>query len=93
MIPEEISDQLENDEDLGLMDQNNMNGIDQEQLTAEEKDEVIVKTLTSFNPQAAHNLCYFSFKDRVFKVDEQVEHLVFHIQIDGNILLKDSEEA
>jgi len=38
-IQEEISDNLENDEDLNLMDQNNMGGIDQEQLTAEEKEE------------------------------------------------------
>ena len=32
------------------MDQANMGGIDQEQLTAEEKDEQIIKTLNSFNP-------------------------------------------
>jgi dynein intermediate chain 1 len=88
-----MSDQLENDEDLGMMDQNNMGGIDQEQLTAEEKEEQIIKSLTSHNPQAPHNLCYFSFKDRAFKVEEQVDNLVFHFQIDGRILLKESEEA
>jgi hypothetical protein len=33
----------------------------------------------------------FSFKDRVFKVDDQVDHLVFHVQVDGDIILKDSD--
>ena len=37
-IPEEMSDNIENEDDL-IMDQANMGGIDQEQLTAEEKDE------------------------------------------------------
>jgi len=29
----------------------------------------------------------------VFKVDDQVDHLVFHVNIDGSILLKDSDDA
>ena len=40
---------MENDEDLNLMDQANM-GFEQEQLTAEEKDKQVIKTLTSNNP-------------------------------------------
>jgi len=75
------------------MDQANMGGIDQEQLTAEEKDEQVIKTLNSMNPQAPHNLCQFSFSDRKFIVNDQVEHLTFHINIDGSILLKDSDDA
>jgi hypothetical protein len=75
------------------MDQANMGGIDQEQLTAEEKDEQVIKTLNSFNPQAPHNLCQFSFNDRKFNVNDNVEHLTFHINIDGSILLKDSDDA
>ena len=70
-----------------------MGGIEQEQLTAEEKEEQQIKTLNSNNPQAPHNICLFNFKDRAFKVDDQVDHLVFHINIDGTILLNDSEEA
>lgn len=92
-IPEEISDNLDNDEDLNLMDQANMGGIDQEQLTAEEKDETIFKTLGANNPQAPQNLCYFSFKKRQWEVDDAVDHLVFHVTIDGAILMRDSEEA
>ena len=69
-----------------------MGGIDQEQLTTEEKEEQIIKTLKANNPRAPHNICSFSFKDRTWKVDDQVDHLVFHVNIDGNILLKDSDD-
>jgi len=75
------------------MDQANVGGIDQLQLTAEEKEESILRTLNSKNPQAAKNISPFSFKDRVFKIDEQVDQLTFHHQHDGNILLRDSEDA
>jgi len=45
------------------------------------------------NPQAAHNICQFSFKERAFKIDDHVDHLVFHIHIDGRQLMKDSDAA
>ena len=35
----------------------------------------------------------FSYKDRVFKTDDMVEQMVFHFQFDGDIILKDSDEA
>lgn len=76
------------------MDQNNqLGGIDQEQLTAEEKEEQVIKTLNSNNPQAPHNLTKFSYKDRMFKTDDMVEQMVFHFQFDGDIILKESDEA
>lgn len=80
------------EDDMNLMDQNNM-GIDQLQLTQEEKDEMIIKTLTANNPQAPHNICQYSFKDRHYKVDDQVDMLTFHYNFEGNIMLKDSDEA
>lgn len=46
---EEISDNIDNDEDLNLMDAANQ-GPEIEQLTAEEKEESIFKTLNSNNP-------------------------------------------
>ena len=67
---EEASDNLENEDEMNLMDQGNMGGIDQEQLTNEQKDEQIFKVLNSNNPQAPHNICQFSFKDRNFKVED-----------------------
>ena len=62
-------------------------------LTAEQKEELIFKDLTARNPQAPHNLCQFSFKDRIYKLADQVDQIQFHHQLEGCILLKDSEEA
>ena len=53
----------------------------------------MIKTLSSNNPQAPHNLTKFSYKDRLFKTDDIVEQMVFHFQFDGDIILKDSDEA
>jgi hypothetical protein len=56
------------------MDQNNqLGGIDQEQLTAEERDENVIKTLNTNNPQAPHNLTKFSYKERVYRTEEFVD--------------------
>ena len=88
---EEISEP-DNDEDLNVMDPANMGGIDQEQLTAEEKEEQIIKNLNSNNPQAPHNIVQFSFKDRIYKTNDNVEHMVFHVNMDGNIVQKESDD-
>ena len=90
---EEISDDLENEEDLNLMNAGGMGELDQLDLTAEEKDEQIIKNLNSNNPQAAQNLLQFSFKDRGFKIADANDHLIFHVQVDGKILLKDSDDG
>jgi len=67
---------------------------DQLQLTPEELEkEVPPRVLYPANPRAAHNITYFSHKDRQFKRDDQVDQCVFHFQMDGAILLKDSQEA
>jgi hypothetical protein len=92
-IEEDNDDDLQDDEDLLGQDNNNMPGNDQEELTAEERDEVHFKVLTSNNPQAAHNLTKFSWKERCFQTEGVVDQLVFHHSVDGNILLKDSDEA
>lgn len=70
-----------------------MPGNDQEELTPDERDEVHFKVLTSHNPQAAHNLTKFSWKDRCFKTEDFVDQLVFHYTVEGSILLKESDEA
>jgi dynein intermediate chain 1 len=74
-----------------MREQENIND-DILKLTPEELEETLYKCLTSNNPQAAENIVEFSFKDRRFKVDNNVEHLVFHASLDGNILPADSLE-
>jgi hypothetical protein len=34
----------------------------------------------------------FSFKDRIFKAEQNVEHIVFHISHDGNLLQHESDD-
>lgn len=91
-IQEHESEQMGEDDDMNLMDQANM-GIDQLQLTQEEKDESVIKTLCANNPQAPHNISQYSYKDRVFKVENEVDMLTFHHTFEGNIMLKESDEA
>ena len=86
------SENMDQDDDLLNLDQNANQGFDQEQLTAEERDATIIKTLTANNPQAPHNLTKYSFKDRFFKTEDSVDQLVFHFSFDGDNILKDSDE-
>ena len=73
-VEEEVSDDnLQDDEDLLNQNDANMPGNDQEELTPEQRDEIIFKVLTSKNPQAPHNLTKFSWKDRVFKTEDMVD--------------------
>mmetsp|Transcript_9774 Transcript_9774/g.20689 ORF Transcript_9774/g.20689 Transcript_9774/m.20689 type:complete len:674 (-) Transcript_9774:169-2190(-) len=60
---------------------------------AELDSEVPPRVLYPVNPRAAHNITQFSFKDRAYKKDDQVDQVVFHFSMDGTILLKDSPEA
>ena len=92
-IEEDNDDDLQDDEDLLGQDNNNMPGNDQEDLTAEERDKMFFKVLTSNNPQAPHNLTKFWWKERCFKTEDVVDQLVFHYSVEGSILLKDSDEA
>lgn len=92
-IDDEADDDLEGDEELLALDQNNMPGNDQEELTQEEKDVMHIKVLTSKNPQAAHNITKFHWHKRCFETEAAVDQMVFHYSVEGNILLSDSLEA
>lgn len=65
---------------------------DQEKLTEEEKNETQYKALGSNNPRAPQNIVEFSFKERKFKQDQPVDHMVYHVSMEGNILTEDSLE-
>ncbi len=44
------------------------------------------------NPQAPHNVTQFSYRERAYKKDDQVEQMVVHLSMDATILKKDSPE-
>lgn len=94
-MEENIDNESDNlhDEDLLNLDHANQMALDQENLTPEEKEEIITKSLNANNPQAPKNITLYSRKDHHFKKDEIVEQLVIHFSFDGDIIIKDSEEA
>lgn len=91
---DEPSENNQEDEDVANMDNPNQVRDDIEDLSQEEKDKMVYKKLVSLNPQAPVNLTKFSFcKDRGFKTDDVVDQLTMHYQMDGDMLLQESEEA
>jgi dynein intermediate chain 1 len=67
---------------------------DQLELTPDELEkEVPPRVLYPANPRAPTNITQFSFKERAFKTDDQVDQAVFHFSMDGAILKKDGAEA
>jgi hypothetical protein len=56
-------------------------------LTAEELAMDIDKELTTKNPQAAHNIMQYSFKDRKFIKIEVTDNLINHFSSEGDKLL------
>lgn len=88
---EEVSENLQDDDEL-LMEANQM-GIDKEDLTPEQMEKTVYKRLTSNNPQAPKNITKFSYKERCFMTDADVDQIVFHYCNDGDILVAESDEA
>lgn len=80
----EVMDQSENHDNNDL---NQLPGFEQEPLTEEEKKEPIYKSLIALNPQAAHNIMQFSFKERKFVRMDETNHIVTHYQIEGDQIL------
>lgn len=80
-----MSEVMEQEEDFNndLMNQD----VAREKLTAEEQAEVIYKELSSKNPQAAHNIMQYSFKERKFIRLDETMHIVTHYAVDGDKLL------
>jgi dynein intermediate chain 1 len=93
VVEDEVSENLQDDDELLNMDNANQPGNEQEDLTQEQKEENIYKKLTSNNPQAPLNVTKFSYKERLFKTEDVVEQLVFHYSCDGDILVLESDEA
>ncbi|EER16089.1 hypothetical protein Pmar_PMAR003552 [Perkinsus marinus ATCC 50983] len=57
---------------------------DQVDLTPEELEkEVPPRVLHPHDPHAPDNTAEFSFKDRSYKVDTEVDHTAWHLAVDG----------
>jgi dynein intermediate chain 1, axonemal len=65
------------------------------QLPEEKLEEEISKVLTANDPNVPNNITKYNYKDRSYKQDPEgpMDHLAFHLSLDGCCLFKDSEEA
>ncbi|CAF0780705.1 unnamed protein product [Adineta ricciae] len=66
---------------------------DQLKLTEAELNEEHTRILTTRNPQAAENIVRYSYKDRMYKPIPHIDQLAIHFQLDGNLILRDSDEG
>uniref|UniRef100_A0A8C8S6H7 Dynein axonemal intermediate chain 1 n=1 Tax=Pelusios castaneus TaxID=367368 RepID=A0A8C8S6H7_9SAUR len=66
---------------------------DQLELTEAELKEEFTRILTANNPHAPQNIVRYSFKERAYKPISYVDQLAIHFSLDGNLLLRDSDEG
>lgn len=64
-------------------------------LTEEQLNEDFTRVLTANDPNIPNNVTKYNYKEKSYKQDPEgpTDHLVFHFQIEGCSLHKDSEEA
>eukprot|EP00767_Chilomastix_cuspidata_P006221 gnl/Chilomastix_cuspidata/655.p1 GENE.gnl/Chilomastix_cuspidata/655~~gnl/Chilomastix_cuspidata/655.p1 ORF type:complete len:771 (+),score=282.21 gnl/Chilomastix_cuspidata/655:46-2358(+) len=62
-------------------------------LTEKQLDEEHTRMLTANNPNAPDNIVQFSYKEQMFKLKGMVSQAEFHIAMDGDLILRDGEEA
>lgn len=65
------------------------------QLSDEQLDEEHTRVLTANDPNVPNNITKYNYKEKAYKQDPEgpMDHLAFHIQLDGCSLHKESEEA
>ncbi|XP_039399561.1 dynein intermediate chain 1, axonemal isoform X2 [Mauremys reevesii] len=66
---------------------------DQLELTEAELKEEVTRILTANNPHAPQNIVRYSFKERAYKPISYVDQMAIHFSLDGNLLLRDSDEG
>lgn len=64
-------------------------------LTEEQLDEEFTRVLTANDPNIPNNTTKYNYKEKAYKQDPEgpMDHLVFHFQMDGCSLHKESEDA
>jgi dynein intermediate chain 1 len=67
----------------------------QVQLTEEQLGEEFTRVLTANDPNVPNNITKYNYKEKAYKQDPEgpMDHLVFHFEMDGCSLHKDSEDA
>ena len=65
------------------------------QLTAEQHLEDFTRVLTANDPNVPNNITKYNYKEKAYKQDPEgpMDHLVFHFQLDGCSLHKESEDV
>mmetsp|Transcript_18229 Transcript_18229/g.17563 ORF Transcript_18229/g.17563 Transcript_18229/m.17563 type:complete len:673 (+) Transcript_18229:109-2127(+) len=65
------------------------------QLTAEQLVEDFTRVLTANDPNVPNNITKYNYKEKSYKQDPEgpMDHLVFHLQLDGCSLHKESEDV
>uniref|UniRef100_A0A8B9SB66 Dynein axonemal intermediate chain 1 n=1 Tax=Apteryx owenii TaxID=8824 RepID=A0A8B9SB66_APTOW len=66
---------------------------DQLELTEAELKEEFTRILTANNPHAPQNIVRYSFKERTYKPISYVDQMAIHFSLNGNMILKDSDEG
>ncbi|KAM6227455.1 dynein axonemal intermediate chain 1 isoform 2-T2 [Spheniscus humboldti] len=66
---------------------------DQLELTETELKEEFTRILTANNPHAPQNIVRYSFKERAYKPISYVDQMAIHFSLNGNMILKDSDEG
>ncbi|XP_052634778.1 dynein axonemal intermediate chain 1 [Harpia harpyja] len=66
---------------------------DQLELTEAELKEEFTRILTANNPHAPQNIVRYSFKKRAYKPISYVDQMAIHFSLNGNMILKDSDEG
>lgn len=64
-------------------------------LTEEQLDEEFTRVLTANDNNVPNNITKYNYKEKAYKQDPEgpMDHLAFHLQMDGCALHKDSEDA
>uniref|UniRef100_A0A8C9EQQ5 Dynein axonemal intermediate chain 1 n=1 Tax=Pavo cristatus TaxID=9049 RepID=A0A8C9EQQ5_PAVCR len=66
---------------------------DQLELTEAELKEEFTRVLTANNPHAPQNIVRYSFKERAYKPISYVDQIAIHFSLNGNMILRDSDEG
>ena len=58
-------------------------------------EEEITRVLTANDPNVPNNVTKYNYKDKAYKQDPEgpMDHLAFHLQMDGCLLFKEGEDA